>query len=369
MSRRYRAFTLIELMISTAIAMLIAGLVTTTFLETRKAINRAEARLAMHAQAQTIFHALHRSFTSLQQTCAMVALSRQAGGSPEAGQVDLIFMRAKENRNDFWQEGDCLSQSQLAWEEWRWLASTRTLYAATSSAVGEKADSRRRRRFTLGSSFIPAGSGVDYNGRTFINQAKPRRWLDPANPLATLDDNLWFPGVHATPAQVPPWSDLTPRQWIPSLAPTDKDEGDYGDLQSNLAIECTGVTDFALEFVLHDPAVTMPVPSPLTATSRPGPRPPGQVAIDARYDDQVVWQGVWLDGRMGLTLDPNGPLTDGSAPPMGWDDRTAYANFHRTDAALRPRLVRVAFTLTDAAKGLSQDFSFSFALPALAPQP
>lgn len=369
MNSRRSAFTLLELLISTAIAMLVAGLVTTAFLQTRKVINRAEARLAMHAHAQVIFQAMYNSFASLQQTCAMVALSKQAGGSPEEGQVDLIFMRAKESRNDFWQEGACLAQSQLAWEEWRWLRSTRTLYTATSSAVGEKADSRRRRTFRLGSSFTPSGSGVDYNGKSFINQAKPRRTLDPASPLAILDDNLWFPGTHAVVAQVTPWTALTPRYWYPSLAPTNADEGDYGDLQSNIALTCEQVSDFSIEFVLHDPAVTLPVPNPATATSRPSPRQAGVVTIDSRYDDQALWSGVWLDGRMGMTLDPAGPVTGGASPPTGWDDRLNSANFHKTDAALRPRLVRVAFTLTDQAKDLSQEFSFSFALPALAAKP
>ena len=95
-----RGFTLIELMVSSALAILLAMVATSAFLQIRRAVARSEARLAMHADAERIYASLHRRLGSLQQTGALVYAST-AQSSSRGGSVSLVFLRAKEHPIDW----------------------------------------------------------------------------------------------------------------------------------------------------------------------------------------------------------------------------------------------------------------------------
>jgi len=293
-----RGFTLIELLISTALAMILAGVAMTAFYRFRNIIARTEARMAMHASAQRLYTRLHASFSCLQPTCAIAA--RTTTGS----EVRLVFMRAKENTFDFLspaKAGDFVA-SDLTWEEWVWSRGDRTLRTA-SNTIGTA--SSPGRSFASGS-FSPLG--INYSGKTFWVLPQPRRRLDPADPFATLDDNILFPDASGV-----------------SRANATDDLGDFADLERNLAPALAEVSDLSLELVARDGSV---------------------VVLDDSASAVHAIQGVWPDGRLAPTL---------AAAP-------AYAT---SEVAKRPRLVRLRLTLENRPLELSSTFSFSFALPDL----
>jgi prepilin-type N-terminal cleavage/methylation domain-containing protein len=319
-------FTLTELLVSMAIAMVMAALASTSFLQVRAAMNRAQARLTMHAAAQTVFTTLHQQFLSTQQSCAFVITTTRSGGTPEDGQVRLIFMRGKQDTKDFDWYADKLGDSDLLWCEWVWRRASGTLSTADNQPLRDY----RVQDSELPSPFAPGGQSYDQVRFTAVPQ--PRRRLDPLQPTTTLDDDIYFPKPGTVPA-----GESDPR--AVSLASVD-DVGDFSDLQRRLTPVLTQVSDFAIEVVAHDGSL-------------------------AAYDDGAtatsVRQGVWPDGRLTPLLDPT-PATRPTPAQLA-------AQFAASDAAKRPKLVRLRFTITDRRLKLSQVFSFSFALPGMLPPP
>lgn len=315
-------FTLLELMISTALAMLMAGLSISAFIQTRKMVQRAEARLAMYASAQRLHTYLNRTLSSVQQSCVFVGFSTAAtrsGDATDPGVVKLVFMRGKEHLWDFTPpdsssiEGAAVT-SDLVWEELEWRRATGALRSGASSQGTSAAPGRS---FTpTASSFVR--NGIDYGGKRFIVAPKPRRRVDPTSTATVvngLNDDLLFPDGSAVPV---------------SLANATDDVGDLSDAERNLAPLLERVSDLSLQIVAHDGTVT-------------------DLTDGATRNPPLVLQGVWLDGRLAPTLD--------AAPA-----------FVASDLAKRPRLLRLRFTLVDDLRrpGLSCTFSFSFALPGLA---
>jgi type II secretory pathway pseudopilin PulG len=183
---RPAAFSLIELMISTALALAMLSLATTAFFRFRAISERAETRLAIHTSAQRLYTQLQRTFACVQPSCAFVV--RTTAGS----EIRLVFMRAKEHNWDFMiPSNTSVVNPDLVWEEWVWTRADGTLRNAASSAGTASSPGRS---FSSGS-FSPAG--VNYSGQTFRTTPQPRRTLDTADPFHAanggLDDNMLFP--------------------------------------------------------------------------------------------------------------------------------------------------------------------------------
>lgn len=318
-------FTLLELLVSTTLAMFIAASVATAFFQTRAIITRVETQLHLAEEARVIYQTLETSFASMQQSCAMVTLSTASDGSgaTDPGTVALIFMRGNEDPHNFGAAD--YNSSHLVWELWEWRRATGTIHAGVNRTPQEGA-----RSFKIGSTFRPNGA-TDYNGKSFTVVPQPRRWLDPVNPtggpvlsgppVSRLDDNIWFPAPSDTKVSLVGSEDL----------------GDYSDLRRSTAgPSFDRVTDLAFEIVPHDETLA-PVRVADTATTT------------------TVFQGVWVDGRLGTGANRQLATLD---PPQ---------NFIGSDASKRPKLVRLRLTLTDPATKVTQTFSFSFSLPGLAP--
>lgn len=310
------AFTLIELMVSTVLAMILLGLSITAFYNFRKMVARSEARLAMHASAQTTYTYLQRTLASVQQSCAFVATRVQGNAAltPDPGEIRLLFMRAKEQISSYREVAneDKYIRNDLTWELWVWKRGDRTLSIANNS----NGDTSVPGRNFVSGAFTPAG--VNFNGKRFYTTPQPRRTLDAANPFTAaaggLDDNILFPGVSGT-----------------SMANAAFDVGDYTDLTRNLSVVLDNVSDLAFDIVTMD------------GTS--------YLINDASAAAPVVLNGVWLDGRLGPAL-------------------TSIPAYATSDAAKRPRLLRMRLTLADPryrreSVPLTAAFSFSFALPGL----
>jgi hypothetical protein len=313
------AFTLIELLVSTALASLLTAVCISAFQQGRANIERAESRVRMHANAQTLYAFMEHSLSSLMQDTAIVTASTQSTG-PGTGDVTLLFMHGKEDELDWmWLQQQTWQNSDHEWEVWQWSAATQNLSVGTSSF---------NRYFALPSSgtpfsFKPNGPD-DYAGQGFLNLDQPRRTLSATNPWLDLDSNVYFPSPGSTVS-------------LASIG----DVGDWTDLNTNLAPVLTHVSDFSYQLVLGDSTFT---------------------TIDDTTTTLHEIDGSWLDGRIDTAT------AAAAAPnyqfPLLFPDTRTY--FPTSAIAHRPRLLRVRFTLTDPVVAVSQTFSFSFALPGLA---
>ena len=316
--KRADGFTLIELLVSTALASLLTAVCITAFQQGRANIERSEARVRMHANAQGLYSYMERSMSSLMQDCAVVTASTQSTG-PGTGDVTLVFMKGKEDENDWlWLAQTTISNSDLQWEAWRWQAANQSLSIGTSSNLNV---------FQIPSSFKPNGAD-DYNGYQFCNIDQPRRTLSATNPWADLDSDIYFPTAGTTVSAICP----------------DEDVGDWTDLASHLRPVLTHVSDFSFQIVQFDGSVSTTADTTTSLSER---------------------DGVWLDGR--ITTNTAAALAPNYQFPVIYPDTAT--NFPGCAITKRPRLLRVRFTLTDTVVGLSQTFSFSFALPGLAGAP
>lgn len=283
------AFTLIEVLVAMALAMLLMGMSLEAFFQIRQLVKRTEARMAMYQSAQVIYTKLYQSLGAAMQHCAFVVLS-------DANGIQLIYMRGKEDVGDWRLWERTRINTDLVWEGWRWSKLT---------AILSQGSSRPQRSFS-------------YRGQAYDALPQPRRFLDPVDPLSTLDDNRYFP--HAVTA-------------VPG------DYGDYSDLTDQLVPVLGQVSDLTIQIVAQDGTIdTVSTAAPAAPVT-------------------LVRQGVWMDGRVGPAL---------SATPTA-------AMYATSEIAKRPKIVRVLFTLTDSATDpradLTQTFSFSFALPGLAAAP
>jgi len=312
-------FTLIELLVSTALASLLTAVSITAFQQGRANIERSEARVRMHADAQGLYSYLERSFSSVMQSCAMVTASTASTG-PGTGDVTLVFMKGKEDGGDWlWLSQSVIANSDLQWEGWKWQASTQTLSMGTSS---------NQLIFQIPKSFKPNGSD-DYNGQRFCNIDQPRRTLSSTNPWADLDSDVYFP---------------SPGNATVSVICPGKDVGDWTDLSNRMKPVLTHVTDFSFQIVQFDGAIS---------------------TVDDTTTSLTERDGVWLDGRV-ATATASAQAPDYQFPVLY---PAAASDFPGCAITRRPRLLRVRFTVTDSVVNVSQTFSFSFALPGYAGPP
>ncbi len=338
MNRGNDGFTLIEVVMSVALAMLLTSMAVVAFFNIRRLVNRAEVRLSMHASAQTTYNKMLRSFNSLQQTCAFVvystANSAPAGATPN-DRVTLLFMRGKEDTFDFeygssayfGQSYKSLMNSDLLWEQWTWEAATNTLYSSTNSP---------QRQFTGPNGFTIGGANYANQGFDVVPQ--PRRTLSIATARSwqqTLNDNQYFPDT-SQPDLFKVQDNITDAYAynVPSKA-SSSDVGDFEDLEYKLVPALTQMTAFSVQIVPQDNTVAHTI----LVNGAPGSTP----------NYSKVLNGVFLDGRMASAL-------------------TAVPSYANSDLAQRPRIVRILFTLTDTTSKMTQNFSFSFPV-GLAPTP
>jgi len=165
-------------------------------------------------------------------------------------------------------------------------------------------------------------SGFSSEVREYTLSSLAAPWRETIENKLDYRDNVFnvVPQPRRTLSTTAPWSTLDSNGWG---SPHADDYGDGTDLQLQTRPAAQGIIDCALQVVLGD----------------------GQALT---FDDSAatvqVFRGVYQDGRIDSTLATSEP-------------------------AVRPRLVRLRYTMRDERTGLEQDFSFSFDLPALMPPP
>jgi type II secretory pathway pseudopilin PulG len=308
------AFTLIELLVSIALGTFLTGTAVTMFFTTQHLAKRTQARLQLHASAKSIYESMRRDLQSLQQDCAFWLLSRKSDG--ESAGIDLVFMTGVFDDQGFLMGGRAVSSgydniewktTDLVWCRWSWSGD-----ATDPTRAFRLWTARNDMKRTCTNTSAPTLAGVPY---TVLNSVaynpQPRRatsaWSTyPADDWRGLDDNAWsFPG--------------NPSQNV----------GDWTDLRQRLMPLPSKVTACTIEIVLAgDGSGAAPV----------------TVRADGSTPIAFCARGVRLDGITEKALGLPAP---------------------RDEIADRPSILRIAFTLVDSATGISQDFTFSFALPGV----
>lgn len=307
-----RAFTLIEVLIATTLALVLAAVAFGVFLNARKAVARAQARLELHQRARTTYDTLADSASSLQHTCALAVVARRADRSSAAalraqpGEVSLLFLRGvlhdQDWRTGWGYDGMRRASADMAWERWRWDRASRQLRLA-----------RGRRLDT----FISSDGAWRKDGLSWTTPesfgiiAQPRRTfatLAGATTVGERIDRLW--------------AELDSNRW--GAMDDAQNVGDAGDLVRRETVLMDGVEDLVVDVVCGD----------------------GQGAgggLGTRASDAgdlcVVYDGLYVDG-------------------------TASA----AEVANRPRLLRLRFSLASRDGALVQPFTQSFPLTPFLPR-
>lgn len=335
--RRRAGFTLVELMVSVAIAMVMVAVATSAMMQMRKTVERTTARLAMHQRAGLLADHLARNLATVQQTCALVVEWVDEGppGSPDR-RLRLLYMRGIFDQND-WEYhayGDypawpTPTSTDLVWELWEWRERTRSLYTSSSPFVAKAM-----------AGVAPGGGSLVLNGfnygtsRRFLQLPQPRRTLAPAW-KADLNGNLLFP---TTPTDLTNTTSRLANDWgdwmylrdhlVPVL------QGVAGEDQDIARPETwDGVIDFGIELRRHN-----------------GTR--ASIDTSSSYGALII-PGVRIDGRPAIGEDVPGD-------PVGNQSLLDAGTF---GPGARPDLIRVRWTMRDKRADLQVPFSFSFPLP------
>lgn len=313
------AFSLVELMVSLALAMVLVAMAWSAYVRTSEATRRVSARVELHESAATMRGFLHGDVANMAPALALFARSRPQvpSGGDRIDTVELVFMRAPVSLVDqSVSDGNEQFKEDFHWVRWRFIRVWREIGAqwqVVDAGLHRSTSSPTRRWSTLaswatpGTLDDPAGgkpSWTNYGGRSWINIPRPLR--SAAHGIESLDFNRY--GI--------PANRIDPSSTMPDI-------GDLADLELNERLLSSRVRDFALALV------------------------------DARGQSVTVTSGTAADIRIdGVYMDGLGPV----------------GNPYLVQLAGRPKVVRCSFTMYERTTGVDQTFSFSAATPGMQPQ-
>lgn len=252
--RTASGLTLVEILVSTALAAFLIATATAGFMQMRTLTRRVEARQQLHNTARIIFDRLHDELSSLMQGSVVGAC-----GTTDA--VELVYLRGKLDNTDFTTGGNfgasLKSRTDQVWSRLAWNGTTRTLSLAASSP---------ERSFTINRDWRSDGSWR-YQNMPFYNLPSPQRIVrgGAVSSYATARS-----AIQSTLNANALGSGST------------GDIGDYKDLENNarpLTVWCTGIQ---FEFVCEDGSAH---------------------AVNASADSWFIGAGQYVDGRTGTQLD------------------------------------------------------------------
>lgn len=339
--RRTAALTLVELLVATALGVLVVSMTWIAFARSKSTVARTTALVSLHQSAAVLQDAFERDFGNLAPALAMFASSTPSvSGSTRSERVEVVFMRSTAPLDKQASQGTY--DRYVADHHWvRWLF-TRTLAQVggvwqVQTASLKRSDSTPIRWWQTTSALAPPSPVIDpasgssksnYNGANWVNIPRPLR--DASGGVASLDFNRYGVPAGAVSANTPIG-----------------DIGDLADLVANEQVVSNQVVDFQLGWVEADgQAVAI---DGQTATVR---------NLDGLYMDVVgPDNGRYLDRRQDPCATPPGAALVGGSPQYDY----------RPDLRQRPRVFRIALRMQDAATGVGQTFTFAVAAPGLVP--
>lgn len=394
MSHPRHAFTLIEILVATAIGMLLVSLAWAGFSQVQQVTRRNAGLVRLHSEAAAIQQALGEDLGSLMQTCQIRLRAFDDGVTDPAlrkAWVEFTAMRLVHDRKGVNTVTQGQAPTDQAWFRWRWDAARGTLSRGITPED----------RFWCEPSDNPL---YDKNGRQYGKMADGHAWWLVAHPrrdrLRDLndDDGRWQP-VFANLVSAQGW-----RVWDDTQASASAKLGAQGSQATGLAAEALpagssyaqprtpgdeavlqqamgvvhrSVTDFRLGWV-DSRAASVEAGSIDTGSGaafrvlRRAPYSSSAVgAVETGFSSVVntlLVDGAWLDARVVAAANT---MTTYVAAADGTDNTATIAHLANgsTAQSVRPVLMRVAFTLVDADSGVVQDFSYSFPVAALLPPP
>ena len=335
------AVTLVEIIVATALGVIITAMTWEVFLSAKSTSARATARVALHQASASLQDAFERDFGTMAPALALFVRSTPTvSGSTRQDAIEIVFMRSTAPLDK--QASSSTYDRYLADHHWvRWLFTrTRTEAAGvwtTTAATLKRSTSTPIRSWQTNAALTTAPSVRDplggalrgnYNGTSWINIPRPLR--DASGGVESLDFNRYG---------------LMPNQ-ISANTPIG-DIGDLADLAANEQLVSADVRDFLIGWVdAGGNAVT--VDGSTAATHN----------IDGLYMDVVgPDNGRYLDRLQNPRASSPGAALVPASPQ--YDYRPALSR--------RPRLMRISFSLVDKPTGVHQAFTLSVATPGLMP--
>jgi prepilin-type N-terminal cleavage/methylation domain-containing protein len=301
--------TLIELLVSVAIALMLTVFATIAFVHIQRVLERMRARLEMHNSARFLHQSFSEQTAALQQDGAMWVETTKDDGSGD-GVVAITFLKGKTDEHGYTtKNGDIIGGEEfgvyqnrccdLEWTSWRWDQKRRMILTGTNT---------RPRQFSITTPWVGPNGSYALNGGGnchFINMPQPLRQAVPYS--AALPAGSAQAALNGN------------RYGSPDVL---NDLSDWQDLSNQMAPAIRNVTDFRIELILADGTV---------------------IDADRLQDRRLPIDGCYVDAR--VTADPGG------GKPFG----------------KRPRLIRLMIDMTEPVTGVRQSFSFSFQPPGLLP--
>lgn len=338
---RASALTLVELLVATALGMIIIGMTWSAFARAKSAAARATARVVLHQSAAVLHEAFARDLGHLAPALALFANSSSTtSGSTKTEQIEIVFMRSVAPLDKQAMQGTY--DHYMEDHHWvRWLFTRTSIQDGgtwtVSGATLKRSTSTPARTWKTTSALSLGGAEVidpkdrskesNYSGEEWINL--PRALRDAGGGVASLDNNRYGVPAAAISADSP-FADI----------------GDLADLIANEQVVSTAVQDFMFGWIEADgDAVSVDAQTPAVHN------------INGLHMDVVgPDNGRYLDLRHDAVASPPGSAIDGVAQ---YD--------YRPDLAARPRLFRISMHLEDQTANISQVFAFSVAAPGLMP--
>jgi prepilin-type N-terminal cleavage/methylation domain-containing protein len=366
-----RGFTLIEVLIATAVGVMILATLTAAFVGARRAAARSEALTKLHLEAALVDRLIQEEI-EVMHPCALMRLRAArpvAGGSDDS--LTWVYATVLPNPDPSAGLGQVYA-NDLAWARWQWRANgvdgKPTLYHSRSSPVMA---GRMRNNAT---------DRLTYDLVEFPTLRRDRRAELDAN------DGRGYWGLDKLPAAT--FYDTTSGRTLFGLP------GDDRDLQARAVPLAINIEDLQVSWVDRDGWSVLASAAGLSLTKDDGTAvsgagSPGSDPYWSRRGlwlqnatapyvtgtiDQIALDGMWTDARewkLGSTATLPAPSGTGAAAYPASDARSANGR--------RPALIRVSFVLTDDprptgqrdgdARWIRQRFSFSHATAATFTRP
>jgi prepilin-type N-terminal cleavage/methylation domain-containing protein len=351
MSTDRRGFTLIEILVATAIGVALIASVWAGFQQAMNLIAKSKAKASLNSTARYLYVGLSEQAAAIHPSGAMwlgAEAPSAAPTDPHDGRITLVFLAGVLNPDNFGQSPSNVSgghATDQAWVMWRWTKPKPSVHPVTGQTI-----IRAGRLETAIGPFKPLQDRIqvdwkpgahNFNGRDVRSICQPRRTffkrsqvdgyfdVTPGKSriydIATLEDNSWYACNSAT------------------LADAENEMGDWSRLLSSLSLISDRVNNFAIAIAQAD-GTTRTVDSTALAAA------------------EYFWDGVRFDAQPDVQETPTPDLT------AGLDTEVTAAQIV-DPSAKRPHTIRVTLGMKDPSSTTEVPFGLSFPLPSVRPMP
>jgi prepilin-type N-terminal cleavage/methylation domain-containing protein len=344
-------FTLIEILVATAIGVALIASVWAGFRQAMNLIAKTKAKASLNSTARYLYVGLSEQASAIHPGGAMwlgVEDPSALPADPHEGRITLVFLAGVMNPDNFGQSPSNASGGQAtdqAWVMWRWTRPKSYVHPVTGETV-----IRAGRLETALGPFKPLQDKIqvdwkpgthNFNGRDVRSVSQPRRTFyqrsqlngyfnvnagkDRIHDIAALEDNSWYACNSTT------------------LADAENEMGDKSRLIASLTLISDRVNNFAITIAQADGATKTADSTALAAAN-------------------FFWDGVRFDAQPDVQETPTPSLT------VGLDTEVTAAQVV-DPSNKRPHTIRIRLGMKDPSSTSEVPFGLSFPLPSIRPIP